>query len=196
MKNKILIIVCILAVFSCKAQTISLTTVDYTNVPDNAYVKDIDGKLNPFIGTWKWIDGNSEFTVVFVKKEMYDAGGTSRIKQDKIIGGYKYIENGIEIVNTLNFTTDFDPNDISTFDNYAKIITQIDNSFLELSFGLFDKVKDKYCEGTLELIDPLVLNGNFVATTAQWKMWQRETFTETPSAQGFSIPTDIVLTKQ
>jgi hypothetical protein len=196
MKNKILIITYILTIFSCKAQTISLTNVDYNNVPDNAYVKDIDGKLAPYIGTWKWVDGNSEFTVVFVKKEMYDASGTGRFKQDKLLGGYKYIENGIEIVNTLNFTTEFDPNDISTFNNYANIITNIYNSFDGLSMNLSDVIKSKYCKGTLELIDPLVLNGNFVANTAQWKIWQRETFSETPSAQGFSIPTDIILTKQ
>jgi len=101
MKNKILIIAYILAFFSCKAQTISLTTVDYINVPDNAYVKDIDGKLNPFIGTWKWVNGNSEFTVVFVKKEMYDASGLNPFKEDTVLGGYRYIENGVEIVNTL-----------------------------------------------------------------------------------------------
>jgi len=98
--------------------------------------------------------------------------------------------------NTLNFTTDFDPNDVSTFNDYANIIAQIDKSFILLTLNLSDDVKNKYCKGTFELINPLLLNGNFVSNTAHWRIWQRETFSETPSEPGFSIPTDIILTKQ
>jgi len=62
----ILFVIC----FACKAQTISLSNVNWATVPDGAYVKDTDGKLDVFLGTWKWTNGNDEFTVVFVKKEI------------------------------------------------------------------------------------------------------------------------------
>ncbi|TQD40664.1 DUF6705 family protein [Haloflavibacter putidus] len=202
MKNIItLVFLLTLIAFNCKAQTISLSNVNRLNIPDGAYVKDTDGKLNAFVGTWQWTNGSDEFTVVFVKKLMDNGNGASSYYEDFILGGYRYIENGIEVANNLNFTTSFDVNDISTFANYAKIITSPYNNFKTLRMQVGDVVKHKSLGGSFELINPLTLpNGNFTATEAHWKLREKEFISVNGKPalpeEGIGLPNDIILTKQ
>jgi len=193
----ILFVIC----FACKAQTISLTNVNWLTVPDGAYVKDTDGKLDVFLGTWKWTNGNDEFTVVFVKKLMYDGEGTNKYQKDIVMGGYRYINNGVEITNTLNFTTSFDVNDISTFSNYAHIITTIHSDFKGFQIKVYDKVKGKGLDGSFELTNALTLpNGNYSATQAHWRLREREFISINGNPplpeDGIGLPDDIILTKK
>jgi hypothetical protein len=193
MRNIFFITVLFFTLFNCKAQTISMTTTNYVNIPNGAYIKDIDGLFNPFIGTWKWTNGNSELTIIFIKKEMYNASGLNDYYMDKIMGGYRYIENGILIVNTLNFNTEFTLNDTSTYENYAPILGSIYNPFNELSIKISDKIKGKGCDAELILI-----NSGSGTITAQWKMRDREHWNingQNPLPQGFSIPVNVILTK-
>ena len=194
----------LLIIVNCKAQTpiISLSTTDYVNIPNNAYIKDVEGILNPFVGTWKWTDAstNSEFTVVFVKIEENNYSGINPYYEDKIFGGYKYVLNGVLIAEKLIFTTEFVPTDISTFNAFAPISSNIHSPFDNLSLFISDIVKNKLCFGSFEFINPDTgPNGQWLPTEARWKMWNRETWiinNQTPQPQiGFSIPTDIVLTK-
>ena len=99
MKNySILFLVCFL---SCKAQII-----DKYN-PDNlgsfitgAYYKDVTNFRDQFVGTWLYTNGSNSLTVMLRKRDsLYDIGNNSY--QDIMIGAYKYIENGVEKVNTL-----------------------------------------------------------------------------------------------
>ncbi len=202
MKNIItLVFLLTLIAFNCKAQTISLTNVNWLTVPDGAYVKDTDGKLSAFVGTWQWTNGNDEFTVVFVKKEMYNLENTNDYSEDKLLGSYRYIKNGVEVANNLNFTTSFDVNDISTFSNYADIITTNHSDFKGLQMQVYDKVKHKNLGGSFELINPLTLpNGNFSATEARWKLREKEFISVNGEPalpeDGIGLPNDIILTKQ
>ncbi len=103
MKNKILYII-ILTAFSCKAQIVPLNSSILDN-PEGTYFKDIENDLNKFEGTWKWEDGNDSFEMVLEKKEeVHDE--TDNIYEDMVVGEYKYIENGVEIINTLPRLTD------------------------------------------------------------------------------------------
>lgn len=45
--------------------------LNYIKIPDNAYVKDIDGDLNKFLGTWKGVYNNKNYEFVVVKKSKY-----------------------------------------------------------------------------------------------------------------------------
>jgi len=196
-----ILIFLLVSVFACKAQTVSLTNVNWLTVPDGAYVKDTDGKLNAFLGTWKWTNGNDEFTVVFVKKLMYDGDGTRKFSQDKILGGYRYVNNGVEIANTLNFTTSFNVNDTSTFANFAKIITGINDDLKSLRMQVGDAIKHKSLGGSFELIDILTLpNGNYSATQAHWTLREKEFISINGNPplpeDGIGLPDDIILTKQ
>lgn len=199
MKKIFYILLLSLSFINCKAQTISMTTTNYNNIPNGAYIKDLDGKLNSFAGTWKWTNGSDEFILKLVKVEMYNSSGLNEYYEDKIMGGYKFTQSGIEIVNTLTFNTSFNPNDITTFDSYAPILSNLHSPFDTLTMIFSDKIKGKVCHASLELISPLVLpNGNFSSTQAQFKLWNRETWNingDNPVDQSFILPTNIIMTK-
>ena len=82
------------------------------------YYKDLNNHLNVFQGTWVYTNGNTSFTIVLQKKLMgHISIPTFNISYytDAIIGEYKYIENGVEKINTLqnlfnNYSDPFDYN--------------------------------------------------------------------------------------
>ena len=105
MKN-IITFICIINVFACKAQhpTVSLHNSAEAYGVKGYYYKDFNNYLNSFEGTWLFTNGNTSFTVILQKKIMIEVSASSSNKiyyADAIIGEYKYIENGIEKINTL-----------------------------------------------------------------------------------------------
>ncbi|TYB69037.1 hypothetical protein ES676_14430 [Bizionia saleffrena] len=66
--------------------------------PDGAYYKDLNNEFNKFEGVWKSTDGNSELTIVLQKVEQLQVRNDYR---DYLIGEYKYIENEMELINTI-----------------------------------------------------------------------------------------------
>ena len=60
---------------TCKAQTPIISTVDFDNddsieLTDGSYLKDVENKFEPFIGTWLWEDGDSVLEIQFSKLEI------------------------------------------------------------------------------------------------------------------------------
>ena len=106
MKNFITIILITLININCKAQNINNTTnTDYTNLPNGCYLRDINNYLTPYVGEWKYTNGNT-FILIKIRKIINYNNGT--YKEDMLIGEYQYVENGIEKINTLaNFNTNF-----------------------------------------------------------------------------------------
>ena len=200
MKNLIFLIL-VIATLSCKAQSPIISMVDYENNDDielteNCYLKDVENKFQPYIGTWYWSQGNSNFTIVFEKIEMaYSIH--SQTYSDYLVGKYKYVQDGVEIVNTLNVIVDAS----NLLKNSRYIIDGSDyteDTFQYLDF--FDQAKNKSCNASIELTEYLDdLQGNISATKAQWKLSDKERTIingENQTPIGFSVPTDIELTKQ
>ncbi len=190
----IIIIICGLNFINCKTQTISLTRDNHYDIPNGAYVKDYNNKLEPFVGTWKWTDGTNELIIRFVKVEMYNASGTNPYHEDIIMGGYKFTQGSSVIVNTLTFNTTFNPNDISSFNNYAPLICHLAKPYNKLSIQFYDKTKNKSCYASLELVDPLTLpNGQLTSSEAEFKLWNKENWNidgNNPIDQSFILPTN------
>lgn len=92
----------LLTFFSCKAQIIVPLAVDsdaaYTN---GTYNKDVDNDFSKYIGTWKYQNGNTTLTISLVKKT-FEYFPYKNYYQDLLIGEYKYVHNGTEIINTLS----------------------------------------------------------------------------------------------
>ncbi|MCK7590505.1 hypothetical protein M0G43_07975 [Subsaxibacter sp. CAU 1640] len=65
----------------------------------NAYYKDINNDLNGFEGTWLYTSGNTSLKIVLVKSVMFYNGD---YYEDLMVGGYQYVENGVEKINTLS----------------------------------------------------------------------------------------------
>lgn len=99
MKN-IIILLLIINLYNCKAQSTIHPLAD-RNVPENfnnVYFKDIDNDLDQFVGTWVFQDGNTSLTIVLEKLTQFFTGSWY---DDRLIGEYKYVLNGTEIVNYL-----------------------------------------------------------------------------------------------
>jgi len=96
---------------TCKAQNIiksSYSADDYAE--DGVYYKDMDNDYNQLEGTWLYTDGNTSLLITLEKKVMnHIVTETRNYYTDALVGEYKYIEDGIEKVNTLaNLDIDYD----------------------------------------------------------------------------------------
>jgi hypothetical protein len=99
MKNVIFIALGLVLTFNCKAQTpiVSLDSYRHRTI-DGAYFKDLNNEFNKFEGNWIYTNGNTTFKIVLQKKEMVF---NNTDYEDLLIGEYQYIENGNEIISTL-----------------------------------------------------------------------------------------------
>lgn len=101
--KKLILILIILPILSCKAQIVAYDSDERVFVPNSgAYYKDTNNHFNPFIGEWKWENNtnNSSITLIFKKEENIDSG--DGFTYDLLVGEYKYVENGLELANTLS----------------------------------------------------------------------------------------------
>jgi len=101
--KKLLLITILVFSLNCFSQTIIPiynTDIDQSGV----YYKDTFNDYDKFVGTWKYTNGTTSLTITLQKKlhqSVTENNGTTYY-MDFIVGGYKYIENGIEKINTLS----------------------------------------------------------------------------------------------
>lgn len=186
MKHLFIIITAILSI-SCKAQTIVPLNTSSLDVPDsNYYRKDLNNELNKFIGTWKYENGNTSFTIVFTKKEKVKI---TDYYKDFISGNYIYIVDGVEIINTFTMTSNngfiwggnINPNDNKSLYNAQfkdperpKVSVHAHLDYISNGMGSLPSLR-------LQLV----------------KIGVSYTMVGEPDPQqDFRVPTDIILTKQ
>jgi hypothetical protein len=157
------------------------------------YFKDTENKYTPFIGTWKWVENNDQLIIVIEKIEkVYD--NFDNTYADYLVGKYKYIKNNIEVINTLNLVINRD--NILVPGTVVPLMTRGYDSDTYMSFGLNDILKNKSCDASLEILMPDI---DYPGTRAQFKLWDKEHWNidgENPLPKGFTLPTNIILTKQ
>lgn len=194
--KKLLMLLFFVVSYSCKAQQTIPMSMDYTNyLKNNNYIKDTNNDLNKFIGTWKWINptnSNTYFEINFFKVLYWNPNNINNFFEDTILGNYKYVENGVIITNTLTWNT---YNDLYS-NTFPVILSNVEKPlFKELLINMRDVAKNKTCEANFNIIDL-----NATTLTANWKLISTDQIrvgNNLPAVQpGFSIPTDIVLTKQ
>lgn len=104
MKKIILTFVLVIISFTNNAQTQIVDIETYTDYPAPAgtYLKDISHTFDPFLGTWKYQNGNEILIIKLEKVEMY-LDTQNGIYEDFIKGNYSYsTDNGITfVVNTI-----------------------------------------------------------------------------------------------
>lgn len=66
MKNILIVFILIISI-SCKSQQVYPLKTDYTEIPTNSYLKDVNNELNSFIGTYKTTFQNNEITLFITK---------------------------------------------------------------------------------------------------------------------------------
>ncbi|MBV7440393.1 hypothetical protein KRX57_03100 [Weeksellaceae bacterium TAE3-ERU29] len=111
--KKITLALLIIVGIGCKAQTV-ISLTDYEkclteriNEPtkqclrdsDNTYLKDVDHRLDSFVGTWTGKYQNKTFKLQLIKKIKF---GKETPKADRLIGKMKITISGKEVLNTFN----------------------------------------------------------------------------------------------
>ncbi|PNW10938.1 hypothetical protein C1637_25030 [Chryseobacterium lactis] len=101
--KKIILIFTTIFSFFCKAQEYSLNTSP-ADIPNNAYIKDINNELDQYVGLWKgtW---NGKILYLDLKKVKYHYDGNHPYYIDKILGERKVAtsDGTIEIDRISNF---------------------------------------------------------------------------------------------
>ena len=112
MKNIITIVMLFLIIASCKAQSILPIeeVVNYrdsgTGIPKNiTQIKDVNGLLNKFIGTWKGIYNNKNYEFRIVKNTRQSK--TRNLTEERLLVRYKITDNlGAIIEDTTTLPND------------------------------------------------------------------------------------------
>jgi hypothetical protein len=165
-----------------------MTDYNSDNATNGNYIKDTEGYMNKFVGSWKYTSGNEEFTVKIIKAEHIDYD-TYFI--DKLYGGYKYVKDGIVKVDNLNFQY----TDYSSPQNFADFLgSGLYNNYNNVSLVGDDRIGMRRINIDLEVIP------NTNPVQMKWKMENRENWVI--NNQGFrqgtgpGLPNNIILVKQ
>ena len=108
MKNIIKIIIILFVTSSSRAQTniidlAQTASVSYNYNNGSTYIEDVNNIMNPYVGTWKYTQGNKEFILTLIKQVKYHYNqGNDNYYEDRLIGYYVYKESGVIIASTLN----------------------------------------------------------------------------------------------
>lgn len=102
--KKLLLIAIVVSLNSCIAQTIKPLFSKGGEIIPGGYYKDLDNDFNKFIGTWEYSNGTTSLKIVLQKKTQV-FNGNHNAYYDLLVGEYRYVENGIEKVNTLSLLT-------------------------------------------------------------------------------------------
>ena len=162
------------------------------------YSNSID--LTPFIGIWEYRTENEVFKITLKEGKVDD----SFIQHDCLIGGYYYQKNGNVVaqhsdpaVKTYSYSSD--EIKIMAYNSSSFIdVSKLDPSHLHLLFIDDQKEgKNSSLESSITLLSP---------TTIKWTLKEEEQIYITdkqgsykdgfkPKPEGFSVPTNVVLTK-
>ncbi len=194
MSAKIIVVSLILTTTFCVAQapanapiipmSNNLGVRQLTAADNGSYYKDDANKMNPWVGTWKYTNGNTEFKIVFTKLSGFHmtpllTGSNLNYYTDILNGGYYYKENGIVKTDHLIYTDQI----------WAPLITgqlYTANDISTILRILYDEI-DKEPRLSGGCVNLTLLPGN--TTQAKWEF--------SPAyRKNYSVPDNVILTKQ
>ena len=146
-----------------------------------------DNVINNYVGTWKWTNGTDEFTIVLVKKKRV----LDTYSVDILSGGYRYVKNGVEQINTLS-----DVNIDVNAPNNGSIVSlrSIVREGNEIDFIFYDRGNGN--RGRVSVV--ITSMGNTYSMT--WELSGAGAIVLLPGdpvpPEGYSVPEDAVLIKQ
>lgn len=119
--KKIFLFIVFTIAFSCNAQTYPLRT--FTEIPENAYLKDTNNELPQYEGIWtaSW---NNKTIYIYLKKVTNSYNSTLKYYKDFLVARFKVINNNTGAI---------------LFDN-----TNLPDDRAKIFGGKFRKVDDKY----------------------------------------------------
>ena len=154
--------------------------------PSGTYIKDINNTFTPYLGTWKYQNGNEILTIKLVKVTKYYDTESGNYK-DYIKGNYSYtINNGsIFVTNTIiSNLSNTDPN-INSFYSPRPYATHLD-------MGFTDEVRQVRCDAIFTFLPNSTNQLNLKVNNRS----RGYIYPEVPPSNVISIPNNVVLTKQ
>ena len=205
--KKILFILQILVANTIFAQQIT----DYKNLyTDNTsfyfppanpkYYKDINHYFDPFLGTWKYTNGNKTFIVTLWKDVMrpyQDSDGLNiNYYSDKIYGHYKMVQDYGTSSQSIIYTSEINMGVSST--QWPTVIFASSTTPNKLDGHLFDINTEPANSEFFPLRGflSITINSGSNPVTAHWKVTDSEERLSSGKNYTFVIPTDITLTKE
>ncbi len=188
--KKIIIIFYIVSAYinSANAQIVDVNSgATVMDAPSGTYIKDVFDTFTPFLGTWIYQNGNEILTIKLEKvtQHYYPEYGNY---QDFIKGNYSYTTNGgtSYSTNTININSNNNDRDVNSLYTSGPENSQIIN----MTFR--DEIYQKTCYVTFTFLPN---------STNQMEMKLINKgggyiLPETPPNPDFSIPNNVVLTKQ
>lgn len=190
MKNIIKIMILLLFTSTTNAQTNIVDVYDGVaqDAPAGTYFKDINNTFTKFLGTWKWQDGNKILTFKIEKVTQYFHQQYG-VYEDFIIGNYSYTEDSgtTYIVNTITQNIGINNPDLVPLYS-GGTLTQLEIKFAFTDVG--------YNKSSCNALFKFLPNSN---TQVELKLSNRGggyISPDTPPNPNFSIPNNVVLTKQ
>lgn len=185
--KKIFILIALQSVFLSCAQIYSLNT--YSDVPNDAYIKDINNELVPYVGTWNGTWNNKTLSVQFKRIKKYlDHRENNPYYKDVLIGKFKVLNSSGNILfdntNLSDNDTKIEGTRFFTIPNLRYSLFYFDNDICGISGDIY-----------INLINgsSTQLNWKFVDTTdiitSDCPYYNSNPFPE-------PLPKSIVLTKQ
>ncbi|WP_146897117.1 DUF6705 family protein [Chryseobacterium lathyri] len=105
-RKQFLYLVIVLISMSCKAQQYPLNTY-YEDIPDNAYIKDLNNEYNKYIGDWKAVIGNKEIYLYITKQNNRSINVLNKpYYSDVLLIKYKVLVDNQIVENTTNFSNE------------------------------------------------------------------------------------------
>ncbi len=178
----------------CKAQT---PIIDIENRPSfrevqikNAYYKDINNFFDDFEGTWVATNGNNTLKIVLKKLKMIPNDIPYFL--DYVVGGYQYIENGVEKINNLDkINTQYTQSIYGSRllkNHYKPTCIDCDPSKRRLGLSFFDT--DRNVSGSLYLQHTIV-NGKPGLKALLWGNGKAYDMDNPPAHLYLTVPTGV-----
>jgi len=184
MKTTIFISLLLFTSILCGQTVIDMANDPIENETKNGtyYTKDVNNYMQPFVGTWQYIDSNTKFRITLTKVEMYHVvipEANIDYYTDDITIQYKKYEDGILVFDSPVF--------------YGASVIQGFRVF-DMSFTDYERDNESF-DLELTLISTGLNEQNELKFSLD-KFETRNTYYEThPNEPYFSVPNNIVMTR-
>lgn len=162
---------------------------NYSDFPENTYFSDIDNTFDPFIGTWQWTDGSQVLIIQLLKISHYYSAA-SEVYKDVMVGNYRFSTDGGATFTVDTFAVPFMQPGQLPYPLYGLCVE--DN---KINFGFYDVGNQKgFCHALFENLNTTPASLKLTLANPKERLWVMEG--QPPIPAGFSIPSDVILTKQ
>lgn len=169
MKN-IFLSICLLYCFNLSAQT---------PYPSGSY--NAKPELDKFVGTWRWVSGSDTVEIRLFKQAIHYPQPLN-YDVEALVGWHKYVNNGVTIETSLQFTGLPRTGGHSTMLAWDQTPNKVYGTFTDLT-------KNKNCDIYLTMT-------NAAYTQLDWKLKEPRGIRPAGFQYGFTLPVNLTLTKQ